>query len=61
MQLGQVLRRWRLMSELDLRSAAKMLGIDSAATLLRIEQGRSPSGETLAKILAWLLQSKERR
>ncbi len=55
MRLGQVLKRWRLMSELDLRTAAKQMGIDGAATLLRIEQGRGPSAKTLGKIIAWLL------
>lgn len=60
MILGEVLRRWRLMSEKDLRTAAKEMGIEGAATLLRIEQGRSPGGDTLAKILSWLL-TKERR
>lgn len=54
MKLGIVLRKWRLMSELDLRSAAAEMNLD-AATLLRIEQGRMPSGETLRAILIFLL------
>ena len=59
MRLGIVLRRWRLMSELDLRTAAKAMGTD-AATLLRIESGRDPSLRTFTKILAWML-AKDRR
>lgn len=43
------------MLELNLRTAAKQMGI-SAATLLRIEQGRGMDGRTLAKILAWLME-----
>ena len=54
MRLGKVIRRWRLMEEHDLRSVGKEIGI-SAATLMRLEQGRDPSGEVLAKALLWLL------
>lgn len=54
MRLGTVLRKWRLMSELDLRSAAMEIGIDHA-TLMRVEQGRMPSAETLRSILFFLL------
>ena len=54
MRLGEVLRRWRLMSERSLRSVASEIGI-SAATLMRIEHGMEPSGLSLAMILGWLL------
>lgn len=53
MKLGEVLRKWRIMSERDLRSVGAEIGI-SAATLMRLEQGRDPDGKTLAKVLAWL-------
>lgn len=56
MKLGAVIRRWRLMEEKDLREVGKEIGI-SAATLLRIEQGHDPAGETLAKVLGWLMRS----
>ena len=59
MNLGTVLRKWRLMSELDLRSAAAEMNLD-AATLLRIEQGRMPSAETLRSILIWLMSEGEK-
>lgn len=55
MKLGEVLRRWRLMAERDLRDVGAEIGI-SAATLMRIEQGRIPDGKPLAKVLAWLLK-----
>ena len=60
MRLGTVLRKWRLMSELDLRSAAAEMNLD-AATLLRIEQGRMPSAETLRSILVWLMEPGKER
>lgn len=53
MRLGEVIRKWRVMNELDLRTVASEIGI-SAATLMRLEQGRTPDGDTLAKVLAWL-------
>jgi transcriptional regulator with XRE-family HTH domain len=54
MKLGYVLNRYRVISELSLRELGAEIGI-GAATLMRLEQGRVPDGETLAKILIWLL------
>ena len=54
--LGEVLRKWRTMKELDLRTASKQMGLISASTLMRIEHGRDPSGKSLATILNWLLK-----
>ena len=54
--LGEVLRKWRTMKELDLRTASKQMGLISASTLMRIEHGRDPSGKSLATILHWLLR-----
>lgn len=53
MRLGEVIRKWRIMTERDLRSVGAEIGI-SAATLMRLEQGRDPDGKTLAKVWAWL-------
>jgi transcriptional regulator with XRE-family HTH domain len=39
---------------LNVREAATLLGV-SHGTLSRIERGEKMAGETLAKILAWLL------
>lgn len=55
-KLGEVLRKWRLMCEYDLRYAGHQMGL-SAATLLRVEQGRDCDSRTLAKILAFLLSA----
>jgi transcriptional regulator with XRE-family HTH domain len=53
-KLGAVLRCYRLLKELDLRTLGKEIGL-SAPTLMRIEQGRSVDAETLLKILNWML------
>lgn len=53
MKLGRIIRKYRVTSELTLREVGKEIGI-SAATLMRVEEGRDPDGSTLAKILAWL-------
>lgn len=57
MKLGTVIRKYRVNSELSLREVGKEIGI-SAATLMRLEQGRDPDGQTLAKVLAWLFSSE---
>lgn len=56
MKLGIIIKKYRVMSELTLREVGKEIGI-SAATLMRLEQGREPDGKTIAKILAWLFSS----
>lgn len=57
MRLGDVLRKWRLMNELDLRSVGAEIGI-SAATLLRIEQGAAPDSTTFMLVLNWLMAGR---
>lgn len=57
MKLGKVIRKYRVTSELTLRDVGKEIGI-GAATLMRLEQGRDPDGQTLAKVLAWLFSSE---
>lgn len=52
MKVGEVLKQWRLASKINVRDAAKIMGI-SAATLSRIERGENCDGHTLAKILTW--------
>ena len=53
MQLGDVLRKWRKMSDLTLREAAARIGLQFN-TLARIETGEQMDGATLAFILRWL-------
>jgi transcriptional regulator with XRE-family HTH domain len=55
MKLGQVIRRYRVTGEVSLRDMGKDIGI-SAATLMRLEQGRDPDGATLTKVLIWLFR-----
>lgn len=59
MKLGQVIRKYRVTSELSLRHVGKEIGI-GAATLMRFEQGRDADAQTLAKILAWLFKDGTR-
>ena len=54
MRLGQIIKKWRSMSELDLSSCSRQIGI-STATLARLEKGHSPSGNTVKRILAWMM------
>lgn len=56
--LGDVLRKWRIMNERDLRGVASEIGI-SAATLMRIEQGKDCDGKTLFILLEWLMGRKK--
>jgi len=56
--LGDVLRKWRIMNERDLRGVAAEIGI-SAATLMRIEQGKDCDGQTLFTLLQWLMGRKK--
>lgn len=52
--LGEVIRKWRLMSEITVRDAAKMIGIN-ASVLCRLEAGDNVDGITLRRVLQWLL------
>lgn len=52
--LGKVLKKYRMMSELTLRDVAYEMGI-SAPTLMRIESGSVPDGETLMAVFNWLM------
>jgi len=53
MKLGEIIRKWRAMSELGVREVAKEIGI-SHGTLARIERGEDCDGATLIKIMIWL-------
>lgn len=57
MRLSEVLKRWRRMSDLTVRDAAKQMGI-GFATLSRIENGGLMDGATLGKVITWLLGAK---
>jgi transcriptional regulator with XRE-family HTH domain len=53
-KLGEVIRRWRKMSDIGIREAAREIGV-SHGTLSRIERGEAMEGTTLAKVLGWLM------
>lgn len=53
MKLGIVMKKYRLMMELDLRTLAKEIGI-SAPTLMRLEHGYDSDYRTFKKVLDWL-------
>lgn len=59
MRLGKVIRYWRKMSDIGIREAASQIGI-SHGTLSRIERGEAMEGETLAKVLGWLMAAETR-
>lgn len=54
MRLGEVIRLWRKMSDLGVREVAADIGV-SHGTLSRIERGEAMDGNTLAKVLVWLV------
>lgn len=57
MRIGEVFRKWRIMSERNLRDVAKETKI-SASTLSRIEHGKAVDGDTMIKLFHWLFVSK---
>jgi transcriptional regulator with XRE-family HTH domain len=57
-QLGAVIRRWRITSDLSLKEVAKDMGI-SLPTLSRLEHGHEIDGRTLLSVINWLM-AKER-
>ena len=60
MRLGKVIRYWRKMSDIGIREAAQQIGI-SHGTLSRVERGEAMEGETLAKVLGWLMAKEKER
>jgi DNA-binding XRE family transcriptional regulator len=60
MKLGSVLRKYRLMSEITVRTLAHEIGV-SAPTLNRLENGRWIDGHTVGKILNWLFQQEQKQ
>lgn len=56
MRLGAILHKYRTMSDLSLRELAMEIGT-TAPTLSRIERGEMMDGETMVKILVWMLEN----
>ncbi len=57
MMLGILLRAWREKHRMGVRGAAKQIGI-SHATLSRIENGKATDGQTLWRVLNWLIRGE---
>lgn len=60
MRLGEILRKWRLMMEIEQKVVARDIGI-SESTLCRIEKGQGCDANNLGKVLRWLLKDEEER
>lgn len=58
MKIGELLRKWRAVSELDLRQGAAIIGV-SVSTLRRIEAGVVPDGATVIKLMQWAFATEE--
>jgi transcriptional regulator with XRE-family HTH domain len=56
-RLGAMLRLYRAARGIDIREAAKTLGV-SAATLSRIERGQTFDAATLLRLWSWLLAAE---
>lgn len=57
MTLGKLIKLYRSVYALDIRTAAKMIGV-SPATLSRIEHGKAVDQKTIVLLLLWLFESK---
>lgn len=53
--LAQLIKQYRWACKIGVRELANDIGV-SAATISRIENGEMPDGNTLRKILIWLLK-----
>ncbi len=58
MRLGELVKEWRWAKKINVRDAAKEIGI-SAATLSRFERGNAIDGDVLSKLLRWSLMEIE--
>jgi transcriptional regulator with XRE-family HTH domain len=54
MRVARLLKTWRVIANLGIREVAKEIGV-SPATLSRIERGEEMNGQTLAKVIMWML------
>lgn len=54
LRLAQVIRKWRLSSDIGLEECADMIGINYKA-LYRLERGASVDMQSTVKIITWLM------
>ena len=55
LRLSEVIREYRWAKRIAVKDIAAAIGV-SSATINRIENGDMPSGQTLSRILRWLLE-----
>lgn len=53
--IGEVLRKWRIMSDLSLKQVAEMVGV-KYVTIHNIESGGKMDSETQLKLIKWLFE-----
>jgi hypothetical protein len=58
LQLGEVVRTWRIVKERGIRGVAKEMDL-SSATLSRLERGYEIDARTLLRVVNWLMRHKE--
>lgn len=56
MNIGEVLKDWRLMEKMPLREAASRLGL-SVPTLQRIENGKEMERKTMLRLIVFLFEN----
>ncbi len=54
MRIGELLKSYRKMHRVSIDCVAKSIGV-SKATLSRIENNKHVSGETIIKLMTWLM------
>ena len=58
LNMSTVLANHRWATKQSIREFAKVLGL-APATLMRVEQGYQPDGNTVAKVVRWLFDENE--
>ena len=60
MRIGTVLKKYRLMQDINVRDLSAEISL-SAASLTRIEAGHSVDATTLVKLINWLCANEEKK
>lgn len=53
--IGEVLRKWRIMSDLSLKQVAEQIGV-KYVTIHNIESGGKMDSDTQLKLIKWLFE-----
>ena len=60
LNLSDVLKQWRYGARLSVREAAERIGVNYS-TLSRLENGEDPGGESIVRIVRWLLVKEKKK